>query len=259
MKHPSWTREQTIVALNLYCKIPFNRVSSNHSDIVRIAKIIGRTPNSVKMKIGNFGSFDPELKKHGIVGLGNTSKLDESVWNEFNNDWDNLAYESELLISKFTNQPLEEVAEINISDIPIGKEREAIIKTRVNQSFFRRVVLSSYDNKCCITGLSISELLVASHIVPWSVDIKNRLNPTNGLCLNNLHDKAFDSGFITITPDFKVKVSKMIYERKHNEAIEMIFKNYDDKKIILPEKFLPDKAFLDYHSQEIFEKRFLKI
>ena len=54
-----WTREQTIVALNLYCKIPFNRVSSNHPDIIRIAKIIGRTPNSVKMKIGNFGSFDP--------------------------------------------------------------------------------------------------------------------------------------------------------------------------------------------------------
>lgn len=58
-----WTREQTIVAFNLYCKIPFNRVSSTHPDIVRIAKIIGRSVNSVKMKIGNFGSFDPELKK----------------------------------------------------------------------------------------------------------------------------------------------------------------------------------------------------
>jgi putative restriction endonuclease len=101
----TWTREQTIVALNLYCKIPFNRVSSRHPDIIRIAKIIGRTPNSVKMKIGNFGSFDPELKKRGIVGLGNTSKLDEIIWKEFNNDWGNLAYESELLTSKFTNQP----------------------------------------------------------------------------------------------------------------------------------------------------------
>ena len=123
-----WTREQTIVALNLYCKIPFNRVSSNHPDIIRIAKIIGRTPNSVKMKIGNFGSFDPELKKRGIVGLGNTSKLDEMVWREFNSDWGNLAYESELLISKFANQPLEIISEINLDDIPMGKEREAIIK-----------------------------------------------------------------------------------------------------------------------------------
>ena len=142
MARENWTKEQTIVALNLYCKIPFNKVGSNHPDIIRIAKIIGRSPNSVKMKIGNFGSFEPELKKRGIVGLGNTSKLDEIVWNEFNTDWDNLAYESELLISKFTHQPIEKVAEINIADIPLGTEREAVIKQRVNQSFFRSTILS---------------------------------------------------------------------------------------------------------------------
>ncbi len=87
------------MALNLYCKIPFNKVSSNHPDIIRIAKIIDRSTNSVKMKIGNFGSFDLELKKRGIVGLANASKLDEIVWNEFNNNWENLAFESEVLIS----------------------------------------------------------------------------------------------------------------------------------------------------------------
>src|ERR1035437_287079 len=184
MARDNWTREQTIVALNLYCKIPFNRVSSNQPDIIRVAKIIGRTPNSVKMKIGNFGSFDPELKKRGIVGLENSSKLDELVWNEFNSDWNNLAYESELLISQFTNQPIEEVADIDIADIPLGREREAIIKQRVNQSFFRSTILSSYNLKCCITGLSIADFLVASHIVPWAIDEINRLNPRNGLCLN---------------------------------------------------------------------------
>jgi len=62
-KQNLWTKEQTIIALNLYCKIPFNRVSSNHPDIIKIANIIGRTPNSVKMKIGNFESFDPEFRK----------------------------------------------------------------------------------------------------------------------------------------------------------------------------------------------------
>ena len=150
------------------------------------------------MKIGNFGSFDPELKKRGIVGLGNTSKLDEIIWNEFNSDWNSLAYESELLISKFTNQPIEKIVEINGDDIPAGKERESTIKARVNQSFFRSTILSSYNLKCCITGLSITELLVASHIVPWAKDEKNRLNPHNGLCLNSIHDKAFDKGFISI-------------------------------------------------------------
>ena len=254
MARENWTKEQTIVALNLYCKIPFNKVGSNHPDIIRIAKIIGRSPNSVKMKIGNFGSFDPELKKRGIVGLGNTSKLDEIVWNEFNTDWDNLAYESELLISKFTHQPIEKVAEINIADIPLGKEREAVIKQRVNQSFFRSTILSSYNLKCCITGLSISDFLVASHIVPWSKDEKNRLNPHNGLCLNSIHDKAFDKGFITITPDYKIKVSKYFDSYKKDNAVNDLFLKHENQFIALPDKFSPSKDFLEYHYKNIFKK-----
>lgn len=249
-----WTRVQTIVALNLYCKIPFNRVSSNHPDIIRIAKIIGRTPNSVKMKIGNFGSFDPELKKRGIVGLGNTSKLDESVWNEFNSDWENLAYESELLISKFTHQPIEKVAEIDIENIPLGKEREAIIKQRVNQSFFRSTILSSYNLKCCITGLSITDFLVASHILPWSKNDKHRLNPHNGLCLNSIHDRAFDKGFITITSEYKIKVSKYFDAYRKENAVADLFLKYENQSIILPDKFSPSKEFLEYHHSNIFRK-----
>jgi putative restriction endonuclease len=254
MPRDNWTKEQTIVALNLYCKIPFNRVSSTHTDILRIAKIIGRSANSVKMKIGNFGSFDPELKKRGIVGLANASKLDEQVWNEFNNDWNNLAYESELLISKFTNQPIEKISEINIDDIPLGKEREAIIKQRVNQSFFRSTILSSYNLKCCITGLSITDFLVASHIIPWAKDDRNRLNPHNGLCLNSIHDKAFDRGFITVTADYKIKISKYLDDYKKENAVADLFLKYDNQSIILPDKFSPSKEFLEYHHQNIFKK-----
>lgn len=249
-----WTREQTIVVFNLYCKIPFNRVSSTHPDIVRFAKIIGRSANSVKMKIGNFGSFDPELKKRGIVGLGNTSKLDEDIWNEFNNNWEKLAYESELLIAKFSKKTIEETAHIDTTELPKGKEREAIIKARVNQYFFRSSILSSYNQKCCITGLSISNLLVASHIIPWSKDEKNRLNPHNGLCLNAIHDKAFDKGFLTITPEYKIKLSKYLDDFKKDDAVKDLFFKYNNQPIILPDRFLPSKEFLDYHYKEIFIK-----
>jgi putative restriction endonuclease len=252
MARENWTREQTIVALNLYCKIPFNRVSSSHPDILRISKIIGRSANSVKMKIGNFGSFDPELKRRGIVGLANASKLDEQIWNEFNNDWNNLAYESELLISRFTNQPIEEVSAINIEDIPVGKERDAIIKQRVNQSFFRSTILSSYNFKCCITGLSITDFLVASHIVPWAKDDKNRLNSRNGLCLNSIHDKAFDRGFITVTTDYKLKASKYFNDYRKENIVTDLFLKYENQSIILPDRFLPSKDFLEYHNTNVF-------
>jgi putative restriction endonuclease len=249
-----WTKEQTIVALNLYCKIQFNKVSSTHPDIIRIAKVIGRSPNSVKMKIGNFGSFDPELKRKGIVGLGNTSKLDKEVWNEFNKDWNTLAFESEVLISKFTKQPIEKRIEINVEDIPLGKERMAVIKQRVNQSFFRSTIISSYNLKCCISGLSIADFLEASHIIPWNKDEKNRLNPHNGLCLSLLYHKAFDKGFITITNEYKIKISKYFNDFKTDTAISDLFLRFDKQKIILPDRFLPSKEFLEYHHEHIFKK-----
>jgi len=247
-----WTLDQTIIALNLYCKIPFNRVSSTHPDIIRIAKIIGRSPNSVKMKIGNFGSFDPELKKRGIVGLANASKLDKEVWDEFNLNWDKLAFESELLIANLLNQPIETSANIDLNELPIGLERDAVIKQRVNQNFFRSTILSSYNLKCCITGLAIPDFLVASHIVPWAKDEKNRLNPHNGLCLNSIHDKAFDRGFMTITTDFRVKISSQITDLVNEKAINDLFLKYDNKPIILPDKFLPSLEFLEYHTSYIF-------
>lgn len=158
------------------------------------------------------------------------------------------------MIAKFTNQPIEKIAKINIYDLPLGKERDAVIKQRVKQSFFRSTILSSYNLKCCITGLTISDFLVASHIIPWSIDEKNRLNPHNGLCLNSIHDKAFDKGFISITPDFKVKVSKLLTELKKDVAVKEFFIKFQNHSISLPDKFKPSKEFLDYHYNNIFQK-----
>lgn len=250
----NWTKEQTIVALNLYCKIPFNRVTSNHPDIIKFAKIIGRSTNSLKMKIGNFGSFDPELKIRGIVGLSNTSKLDKEVWLEFNNNWENLVFESEKLIAEFSNITLEQSLEFDLIDFPQGKERQAIIKARVNQTFFRSTILSSYNSKCCITGLTIPSLLVASHIIPWSINHAERLNPRNGLCLNAIHDKAFDKGFITVTSDYEIKISKYLQDFKNELAVNDFFLKHDNLLINLPDRFLPEKEFLDFHYQSIFKK-----
>ncbi len=250
----NWTREQTIVAFNVYCKIPFKKSSSRHPAIVEYSKIIGRSPSALNMKIGNFGRLDPELSKKGIVGLKHGSKLEEEIWNEFHGNWEKLSYESELLISKFLNKKIEESSNIKIEDLPIGKERERIVKTRVNQSFFRSTILSSYNQKCCITGLAIPDLLVASHIIPWSKNEKERLNPMNGLCLNSIHDKAFDKGFITITSDYHVKLSKYFKDYKNEPSIENLFIKYDNQKIILPDRFVPSVKFLEYHNKNIFIK-----
>lgn len=254
MKRKNWTKEETIVAFNVYCKVPFNASSKTHPTIIKYAKILGRSPSALNMKIGNFGRLDPELKKQGIVGLRHGSKLEEEVWNEFNNNWEKLAYESELLISKLAQKPIEEISGIEVDDIKEGLEKEAIIKQRVNQSFFRSTVLSAYNFKCCITGLSIPDFLIASHIIPWATNKEQRLNPRNGLCLNSIHDKAFDKGYITITPDYKVKISEELFDYEKQDVVKNFFLKYNNHPIILPDKFLPSKEFLDYHYQKIFRK-----
>lgn len=253
MRHQRWTKEQTIIALNLYCKIPFSKVTSIHVDILKYSSLIGRSPNSLKMKIGNFGSFDSELKKRGIVGLTNTSKLDEEIWNEYSNNWERLAYESEKLILKFEGRDIEkEIKEFDFSKKE-GEDKIQQVKKRVNQIFFRQMVLSSYNFSCGITGLKIPELLIASHIIPWKTRKDTRVNPKNGICLNAFHDMAFDKGLITITTDYKVKVSDYVYDN-YDEKTTIWFKQYDNSKMILPERFVPNLEFLKYHNENIFKK-----
>lgn len=164
----NWTREELIVAFNLYCKIPFGKINSNNPLIKQLAEAIGRTPSAVAWKLVNFASLDPSLIERGVKGATNGGKLDKLIFEEFYNDWDSLAYESEMLLAKFLNQDINTILVDDFENFQIkeGKVKESIVKTRVNQYFFRNVVLSSYDNKCCITGISISDFLIASHIIP---------------------------------------------------------------------------------------------
>lgn len=195
------------------------------------------------------------MQNRNIAGASHGSKLDIEIWEEFSHDWDKLGFESEKLLAAKTGKQIEEVTDIETTDLPkSGKEREAIVRVRVNQNFFRRAVLAAYDFKCCITGLGIPELLNASHIVPWSKDEMNRVNPRNGLCLNVIHDRAFDRGLLTITPEFKVKISKLIKNNSADEAIQDFLLRYDGSEIRLPTKFLPDVNFLKHHNKSIFVK-----
>jgi putative restriction endonuclease len=246
-----WTRDELILAVNLYCKLPFGKMHKGNSEIIRFAGLIGRTPSSIALKLGNFASFDPTLKERGIKGASNASKLDKQIWDEFYNNWDAALFASEEMLAKTKRTTIERINKIETADLPKeGKEKERIVKTRVNQSIFRTVVLATYNNSCCITGINNPELLIASHIVPWSKDEKNRLNPMNGLCLNALHDKAFDSGLITISADdYTIMISSKLKKKNATQSIEQNFLNIEGKVIHLPDKFLPAKELLKVHNE----------
>jgi len=248
-----WTREELILAINLYCKLPFGRLHSRNPDVIHLAKLLDRTPSSVAYKLVNFASLDPGLKAKGIKGASNASNLDKQIWEEFFNNWDTLPYESELLRSKFEHKPLTTINRIPESELPKeGKMREQMVKIRVNQSFFRSSILASYNSTCCVTGIQQQEFLIAGHIKPWSFDEKNRLNPRNGLLINALHDKAFESGLMTIDDNYEIKISSILLKQKNIASVQDYFIKYEGVKIILPSRFLPDHEFLKYHNQERF-------
>ena len=253
MPRKNWSREELIIAFNLYCKTPFAKISATNKTIIDHAKIIGRSPSALALKLVNFARLDPALQQRGISGMSHGSKADIVVWYDFNNDWEKLAYESELILCKYTGQSIENLT----GNLPFpvgveGKERDSLIKTRVNQNFFRNTVLASYDYHCCITGISTPELLIAGHIIPWSTDKENRMNPLNGVCMNPLHDMAFDKGLITITPDYIIRISEKLERHIEKSTTDSFFYPYVNKKIFLPHRFIPDKKFLEYHNNEIF-------
>lgn len=249
-----WTKDELLLAINLYSKLEFGKMHSRHPKVIELAGILDRTPGSVAYKLVNFASLDPLLKKRGIKGASHTGSLDKVIWNRFINNWDFEFEKSEQLLSRVRHKKLEQLYDIDISDIQAkGLDKKRLVKTRVNQYRFRQMVLANYKATCCITGLQKPELLIASHITLWSKYENNRLNPANGVCLNALHDKAFESGLITISAeDFTIRVSSALKKAKTN-TIKNYFLQYDGQKIIMPRKFMPGRDFLKIHNSHFIE------
>jgi len=239
----SWTREELISAYNLYCKIPIKEINSKNTNIIQFADLLSRTSKEVAKRFKNFAKLDANINT-----LKDIKEEDKSTWEFFNSDWEKSVYESENKIIDFENKLK------NITEFPKGKERDSIVKSRINQTFFRNAVLTSYGNKCCITGLPFIDLLNASHIIPWSVDNNNRLNPRNGLCLNVLHDRAFDRGLITVRTDYTIDISSRINNFLDCKSVKDYFLCFKNQKIILPQRFAPEKSFLEFHNKNIFKK-----
>lgn len=251
-----WTREETILAFDLYCRMPFSKISKTNKEIIELAGLIGRTPSSVGLKMSNLAHFDPELRSRNISGMAHGSKLDEEIWNEFSNNWEELSYQAQKILAEKKKTSVGKLIEFTeIENIPAGEYREQLMRTRVGQYFFRMSVLSAYTNKCCVTGLARPELLIASHIKPWKESNvqTERTNPSNGLCLNALHDKAFDRGLITIDFNYNIIVSNKLQNSEMDDETKAWIEYYDHKQIALPERFLPGKGFIEYHNDVIFQ------
>ena len=254
MTRSPWARQQLLVAFTLYCRMSFGELHARNPEIVRVAGAIGRTPSALAMKLVNIASIDPEITRTGRTGLRNASANDRAMWDEMKGDWQRFAIESHRAMEELGAAPASADRDPpgGQSEAPVGEDRVVRATARIGQAFFRSAVLSAYNRRCCITGLSIPSLLVASHVVPWRLDKANRTNPRNGLLLSALHDRAFDAGLLTIAGDMTVRIS-----RKRPAGDDRFFaaslEAYDRRPIRLPEKFRPDPVLLSYHREHIFQ------
>lgn len=246
----NWTRDEHIIAFNLYCQIPFGTIHTSNPKVIELARLLGRSVGSVSRKLANFARLDPILRDRGIHGLTHGAKGEEEIWREFAAHPEELAFESQRLVAQRAGKTIEQVAGVETEDLPpVGVEREAVVRLRVNQSFFRARVLSAYNFRCCVTGLTVTPLLVASHIVPWAEDPVNRLNPQNGLCLNALHDRAFDRGLMWVEDAFIIRFSPALQETSEDSKLTVAWMtSFENKKLLLPKNFSPDAGLLRRHA-----------
>lgn len=248
-----WTREELIMTLALYFQLPFGRLNRGTPEVKRLAALIGRTNNSVALRLVNFAACDPYILATGRHGMPGGESVCQPIWDEFANNKEQLFVEAERIKAQLLKQPIEQTLHITANDL-IGTTREAVVKQRVNQNIFRSMILANYNSTCAITGITVPELLVASHIVPWAENEQERLNPENGICLSSLYDKAFDQGLIAIDSDYSILLSEKLKEYSKCDFYGKHFASVENKKISLPEEHLPNKMFLEWHRDMVFNK-----
>ncbi len=229
---------------------------SRNPKIVEIASLLGRTPSSLAMKLVNFASLDPAHQARGVKGLAGHSRGDESVWIEFRDNWDRMTVLSETKLQNMEAAREPPVAAPESGYVPpdVPTETAATVKVRTMQGFFRKVVLAAYNSKCCVTGNTIEDLLVASHILPWSDFPQQRLNPRNGLCLAAHFDRAFDRHLITFDGQLRLVLSPVLTRHLPNPAIESEFVQREGQRLTPPDRFLPDAEFLSYHRNRLLRR-----
>ena len=251
-----WSHDHLLIVCGQYFTLPFGQMHRRNPRIIELARLLGRTPSSVAMKLVNLASLDPAHQARGIKGLPNHTRADESIWREFQTNWNEMSLTSEIRLEELTARD----GTVAAGAAPPGTppdfitEVESVVMVRTVQKVFRKVVLAAYNSTCCVTGNPVPELLVASHILPWGAFPSERLNPRNGLCLTAHFDRAFDRGLITLDEKMRLILSPALLQFLPNDALESEFIRREGQPLAQPDRFAPEPGFMAHHRSVIFQR-----
>jgi putative restriction endonuclease len=248
----NWTKGETMMAFALYKLLQTSEHDAKNDDVIRLARSLSRTPAAVALKIQNIAAHDPDGKHRGLV---HGSKYDESIWGDYFKNPDGFLNKClDVMSMRINGHPSEsfESLDSEAQSTPVGRDLPLEATQRYGQSALRNVLLKNYHARCCLTGIDIKELLVVSHIKPWSVsEPTEKVSASNALLLNAFHDRAFDKGLITINQQLKVVVWD---ELEHSKLNDKWLYSYEGKRISVPEAGVPDREYVTYHNKNIFKK-----
>ncbi|PJM74118.1 restriction endonuclease [Bifidobacterium primatium] len=240
------------MAFVLYIRLKPSEMDDTGRDVQQLAKSLHRTPNAVTLKIMNIAANDANRVATGRKGMSHGSKLDRSIWEDYAERGSSLVEEGLLLLTNTVQQQYVNPEFFKLaSSFKMGGERAVEAQRRINQDYFRKILIENYQGRCCLTGIGINQLLIASHIKPWadSTDLE-KTAAANGLLLNAFHDKAFDNGLMTIDDDYRMRVSPAV---RHSEVNDTWLWAYDKQEIELPQVNPPSHEFIEYHNKHVFK------
>lgn len=188
--------------------------------------------------------LDVNDRKYVVKGLGQSN-----IW--YGNEEEDRKVET--IIENYEKDKINKVTEIEkYTEELEGKEKEAVVKVRINQDKFREKLINKYK-KCCLCNVNMNELLVASHIKPQSIsDANEKLDIHNGLLMCPNHDKLFDRGYISFDDTGRILISERLDDNNR------MYMNITAKmKIDITEENI---KYIKYHRKNVFiEKQLLAV
>jgi len=127
---------------------------------------------------------------------------------------------------------------------------EYLIKGRLGQGAFRVLVTDAYQRRCAVTGERTLPVLEAAHIKPYATSGPNLTQ--NGLLLRSDLHKLFDLGYLTVTPELRIEVSRRIKEEYENG--HEYYAHHGQRLAITPTRVdeQPSRQFLEWHNRNVF-------
>jgi len=145
----------------------------------------------------------------------------------------------------------EKISELKVKrDFSVPDQKVMVNGRGSYQDIFRQQLLQIYGHRCAACDTKLTELLVASHIVPWSADPSNRLNPHNGILLCRIHDTLFEGGYMKINATWEIALGKLSPQVVGRSVFLFIKKATYPKIKIQMKEFRPDPVFLDWREKQ---------